>query len=231
MKKYSIVLQWVLFAIIILFINATGFSQETNRTSPVFNASSKIAIIPFFQGKFDISSDEPQDKLLTCSIDQLCFITEDIRPGSDKKLTGLTQRALTEKLGPQILPKGFVSDASDKIRPFPPGATPKSIAIETGKSAGADFVLIGSVWRYKNRVSAKGSSDQPTSVAFVVYLLDVPTGNIFWKNKFVKSQTTLTQDITNFKLVVKGGVKWLSADELAEYGVNAVFEEFPNPAK
>jgi len=227
MKKYSTILQFVIAAIFILSTASAGYTQEEKTAAPVFNSSSKIGIIPFFQGKFDINSDEPEDKILTCSIEELCFISEDIMPGADEKLTNYTQTALTKRLGNQILPKDVVKVANSKIRVYQSGATPKSIAIKTGKATGADVIIVGSVWRYKNRISAKGSSDQPTSVAFVVYLLDVPTGNTIWKNSFVKSQTALTDDISNIKLVFKGGVKWLKADELAKFGVDEVFNEFP----
>jgi len=231
MKKQSIILQFVMVAIFILLTVSAGYSQEQQTASPVFNASSKIGIIPFFQGKLDINSDTPEDQILTCSIEELCFISEDIMLGADQKLTNFTYAALTQRLGNQILPKDLVTDATSKIRPYQKNATPKSIAVETGRAMGADGVIVGSVWRYKNRVSAKGASDQPTSVAFVVYLLDVPAGNIVWKNSFIKSQTALTEDISNIKLVFKKGVKWMSADELAKYGVDAVFEEFPYPKK
>lgn len=231
MKKYAIILRLAAAALFILSTTPIGYSQEENSPAPIFNASSKIAVIPFFQGKFDINSDEPQDQLLTCEIDQLCFIRDDIMMGADKKLTDFTQNVLAERLEDQLIPKGVVSAAITGIRPFGSKATPKSIAIEAGNSLGAGVVIVGSVWRYKNRVSAKGSTDQPTSAAFVVYLLDVSTGNTIWKNKFVKSQTALTENITNIKLVFKGGIKWLSADELAEYGVEEVFKEFPYPKK
>lgn len=231
MKKYSIVLQFMVAVIFILSAASVGYSQEEKAVAPVFNAASKIAIIPFFKGKLDINSDEPEDKLLTCSIEQLCYISEDIRMGADQKLTSFTQTALTERLGSQILPKDFVAGAISKITPFHSEATPKSIAIETGKSLGADFVIVGSVWRYRNRVSARGSSDQPTSVAFVVYLLDVTNGNTIWKNSYIKSQTALTDDISNLAAVIKGGIKWLNADELAQLGVDEVFKEFPYSKK
>jgi len=231
MKRYSIVLQFVATAMLILSTASAGYTQEGKTVAPGFNAASKIGIIPFFQGKFDINSDEPEDKILTCSVEQLCFISEDIRLGADQKLTNFTQTALTERLGNQILPQEVVVGATTKITPYHSEATPKSIAIEIGKSIGADFVIVGSVWRYRNRVTARGSSDQPTSVAFVVYLLDVPTGTTIWKSSFIKSQTALTDDISNLALVLKGGVKWLTADELAQYGVDEVLKEFPYSKK
>ena len=79
MKKYSIVFQFVIAAIFILLTGSAAYSQEQKTAAPVFNASSKIGIIPFFQGKLDINSDEPEDQLLTCSIEELCFISEDIQ--------------------------------------------------------------------------------------------------------------------------------------------------------
>ena len=227
MKKGIFLNGFFIVTVFIFTVALSGFSQDEKPVAPVFTSSSKIGVMPFLKGKYDINLEEPLDKILTCTIEQLCYFSEDILPGAEKKLTRFTQSALATRLGDQMLPKDIVSETAMKLMPYPSEATPKSIALETGKSIGADFVLVGAVWRYKNRTTVSGAPDQPASVAFVVYLLETASGRTIWKNKFIKIQTALTDDISNAPMFFKGGMKWLTADELAEYGVNVVFKNFP----
>lgn len=228
MKKDSTIIRILMVAMITLMAASVGNSQEDKTPAPIFNSASKIAIMPFLKGKYNTKVDEPLDKLLTCTIGELCFFSDDVRLGAEQNLTNYTQAALAKILGNQLLPIDVVEGAISKITPYPPPeATPKSLAMETGKSVDADLVLTGAVWRYKNRVSP----EQPASVAFVVYLLDVSTGNIVWKDRFIRSQTALTDDISNAAMFFKGGMKWLTADEMARYGVDLVFKKFPFSSK
>jgi hypothetical protein len=228
MRTSAKIIRFGMAAFFILLIALPGNSQEKGPT-PLFTAASKIGIMPYLKGKYDISMDEPLDKILTCTIEELCFVTEDIKMGAEKNLTNYTQTALTKRLGDQILPKDLVGEIVSKIATSASSPTPKSISMETGKLVGADFVIVGAVWRYKNRTTASGVPGKPASVAFAVYLLEVSSGKTIWKNKFIKSQTGLTDDFSNAPMFLKGGMKWLTADELAKYGVNLAFKKFPFP--
>ena len=223
MKKTHTIIRFLMVAALVLLAASTGNAQEDLTDAPVFNSSSKIGIMPFLKGKYNIKIDEPLDKILTCTIGELCFFSDDILPDAEQKLTNYTHTALAKRLGIQILPKDMASDASSRLISTLSKATPHSLAMETGKSIGADLMLTGAVWRYKNRQSP----ENPASVAFVIYLLDVSTGKIVWKDRFIKSQTALTDDIKNAAMFFRGGMKWLTADQLAQYGVDVVFKKFP----
>jgi hypothetical protein len=69
--------------------------------------------------------------------------------------------------------------------------------------------------------------ERGASVAFDMYLIEVSSGRTVWKARFDETQRPLTEDIRAGKVLIKKGVKWLSADELARYGVEEVFKKFP----
>ncbi|NIM98574.1 MAG: hypothetical protein GTO24_10985 [candidate division Zixibacteria bacterium] len=70
-------------------------------------------------------------------------------------------------------------------------------------------------------------AESPASVAFAVYLIDVASGKLLWTGKFSETQRTLSDNVLDTWAFVKKGAKWLSADELASYGVKEVLKKSP----
>jgi hypothetical protein len=64
-------------------------------------------------------------------------------------------------------------------------------------------------------------------VAFTVYLVDVPTGKVLWKDRFAETQSSFSDDILRRGKGVKKGMKWLTADEMARRGVKEIFDRCP----
>jgi hypothetical protein len=60
-----------------------------------------------------------------------------------------------------------------------------------------------------------------------IYLIGFSSGKTVWKAKFDETQLPMTEDIRGAKELLKKGVKWLSADELARYGINEILKKFP----
>jgi hypothetical protein len=88
-------------------------------------------------------------------------------------------------------------------------------------------MIVGNVWRYRERVRDEWESQKGASVAFEIYLIEVPSGKTVWRAKFDETQRSLTDNVLGAKLLLKKGAKWISADELARYGVDEVFKKFP----
>jgi hypothetical protein len=88
-------------------------------------------------------------------------------------------------------------------------------------------MIVGTVWRYKERVGGALAVQSPASVAFAIYVIEVATGKTVWKAKFDETQRPLSENILEAKRFLKRGAKWLSANELAQYGVKEIFKGFP----
>ena len=57
--------------------------------------------------------------------------------------------------------------------------------------------------------------------------IDVADGRMLWKAAFDKTQRSLSEDIRDARAFFQKGAKWLTANELARYGVNEIFKKFP----
>ena len=68
---------------------------------------------------------------------------------------------------------------------------------------------------------------RPAAVSFAVYLIDVASGKMLWKAKFEETQRSLSENVLNTETFFKRKDEWLTAYELARFGVIEVFKTFP----
>jgi hypothetical protein len=83
----------------------------------------------------------------------------------------------------------------------------------------ADAVVVGRIQRFRERVGAEWGIKSPASVAFVLDLVDVKRGDIVWSARFDETQQSPAENILVLGDIGQRGVKWLSAEQLAESGV------------
>lgn len=101
-----------------------------------------------------------------------------------------------------------------------------------GRALGADAVVIGFVYRWRDRVGSSVGVEQPAAVAFDALLIKTSTGAILWAGRYEQTQQSLTENLLNIGLYATRGVRWLTARELAEFGLSRMLAGFPtNKAK
>jgi hypothetical protein len=88
-----------------------------------------------------------------------------------------------------------------------------------GEIVYADAVMMARVQRYRERVGDEWGAKSPASVAFLLDLVDVRRGDIIWTARFDETQKSLSESIFSLGDIGQRGVRWLSADQLAQEGV------------
>ena len=83
----------------------------------------------------------------------------------------------------------------------------------------ADAVMMSRLQRYRERVGDEWGAKSPASVAFILDLVDVRRGDIVWTARFDETQKSLSESIFSLGDIGERGVRWLSADQLAQEGV------------
>jgi len=120
---------------------------------------------------------------------------------------------------------------SDLVYQKVKGENPKAAVTRqlqmTGKALGADGVVAGYVSCFRERVGYKYSAERPASVTFVVYLIRTSDGEIVWGGVYDKTQQSLSENILQASTFFSRGLKWVTAAELAEEGVEEMLKTFP----
>ena len=194
-----------------------------SRVEPTKIQWEKIGVMPFFKGRPIADTGET----LVCPICELLFKSENIKDGADRAITNYMQEALELRYGNKVIGPDELSKVYQEISRDDTKDTPRSLAQKVGEFLGADFMIAGTVWRYREKIQEPMGTGIGASVAFNIYLIEVSSGKMLWKARFDKTQRPLTEDIRGAKEFLKKGAKWLSADELARYGVKEIFKKSP----
>jgi curli biogenesis system outer membrane secretion channel CsgG len=104
-----------------------------------------------------------------------------------------------------------------------------NLYINAGKRAGADAVLIGHIFRFVDRKGNRASVESPASVAFDLHLIDVDSGKIVWTANFDQTQRPLSDNLLELGSFIKRKASWVSAEELAQGGLEDILRRFPKP--
>jgi hypothetical protein len=185
--------------------------------------ASSVAIMPFVKGK------HPQkiEETLNCPYANICFEDENVLPGADKALTRMLQEMLSIDLKDALLPPDRMEYIYETMKINYADDTPASFAQRLGKSLNVRYMVVGNVWRYKNRTGESFASSKPSSVAFSLYVIDIENHELIWTATYDETQQSLTENLLNAVDFFKQGAKWLTADEFARYGLKKILKGFP----
>jgi hypothetical protein len=179
--------------------------------------------MPFFKGRCGSEVVETLD----CPLGMLSFDPENLSIGCDQTLTGYVQAEVQKRHGEKVIPLREGMEVYPRRDKDEFTNTPRTTAQSFGRALGANLIVVGWVWRYRERIGGDFGVQSPASVAFVVSLIDVTSGKMLWKGRFVEKQTSLSENIVEIRKFLKRSGKWLSVDELARYGVREIFTTFP----
>lgn len=130
-------------------------------------------------------------------------------------LSKLVYSAMASFSNWQIVSESEVREVGETVPDSNDAARLKTI----GELVYADAVVVGRIQRFRERVGAEWGIKSPASVAFVLELVDVKRGDIVWSARFDETQQSPAENILVLGDIGQRGVKWLSAEQLAENGV------------
>jgi hypothetical protein len=103
------------------------------------------------------------------------------------------------------------------------------LLVKVGREFEADGVLVSFIYRFKERRGTRYAVERPASVAFSLFLIQVPEGRIVWERHFDETQRSLNEDLFAFGTFLKRGGRWITASEMATSGLSELLETFPKP--
>jgi hypothetical protein len=105
--------------------------------------------------------------------------------------------------------------------------SPLEVLRRVGSELGAEGVVAGYVYRFRERKGVSYTVEQPASVAFEIHLLRVSDGALVWRGTFDKTQSSLMENLLQYASFFRGKGKWVTAEELTGEGIEQVLKTFP----
>ena len=181
-----------------------------------------LAILPFL-----IERVEDPSRGAVCRICQGVYKRGDILYGSQRILTQLLQQKMETLETFKILPLEKVEDVFSKADKGQFELRPLRSAIQLGKELNVDFISVGYLFRFEERIGSRIGADRPASVGFDVHLLRVKDGKRVWEGKFDETQQALSENLLKMGSFVRRKASWLTAEELSSVGMDEMLKRFP----
>jgi hypothetical protein len=183
----------------------------------------KMGVMPFLTGRNPSNFKET----LSCNLCNLVFDSDSVDVGASSALTRYVYEDLYDRFQDRVIPHDKMVPVYEGISKDPDRDTPLTLARRVGQALGANVMVLGTVWRYRDKGGSSASSRVSASVAFDVYVVDVRTGNMLWMANFDETQRALSDNVWDIDTFFSRGAKWLSANELAHYGVGEIVKQMP----
>lgn len=183
-----------------------------------------LAILPFFVERVD----DPA-RGAVCPICKGVYRKGDISPGSQNTLTRLLQDKMEAMDTFKILPMEKVEEALSQSERRQFELKPMRSFVQLGKTLDMDFIFIGFVFRFEERIGSHIGAEKPASVGFDVHLIRLRDEKIVWTGKFDETQRPLSENLLKMGSFVRRKASWLTAAELSSVGMDEMLKRFPGP--
>jgi len=220
MAKYLLNIRYFLFFIgmTLIILTDTGCQSLGKNSAKPDNLpieTGRIVILGFIPGM----PQSGETGIIQSPISGAAFMAE---PVDQSVADNLTDRLFSRMLGfkrydliSSDQAKGVLFNAISSNQ----GMRDLEIFQKTGQAFSADAVMAGYIYRWQEREGTNYSAKRPSSVAFELYLIRSSDKAILWKGRFDKTQKALSENIFDMGLFLKSKGKWMTADELAELGI------------
>lgn len=220
---------WILAAGLLLCLSITA-CRTALRPPPAASfpaAVDSLAVLPFK----DMAAVYGENVNVRCALDGKTYTTGSVSEGAEKFLTDQLFGLITNRRNFQLVPPGHTLGVISKlIQTHPSTLSERDLLIDAGRTLGADAVVAGHVYRFRERAGRPYAVVHPASVTFDIHVVHVASGRILWHFKFEETQQSLDQNLLAIKTFFKRKGQWITAWQMAATGLEAAFETFPRAA-
>jgi hypothetical protein len=171
-----------------------------------------LVILPFLMERV-----EDPEKGVLCPVCKGIRRSGEILPGSQNTLTDLLYMKMEAKGTFQIIPQKKVEEVL-LHSPSP---------IRVAKELEADFMFIGYLFRYEERIGSSLGVERPASVSFDLHLFRLRDEKMVWMGKFDETQRPLSENLFKIWSFIRRKGSWLTAGKLASVGMGEMLRKIP----
>jgi len=172
----------------------------------------RLVILPFL-----VERVEDPEKGVLCPVCKGIRRSGEIVPGSQNTLTDLLYTKMEANGIFQIIAQKKV----EEILLHSPSS------IQAGKKLEANFIFIGYVFRFEERIGSSLGVERPASVSFDLHLFRLRDERMVWMGKFDETQKPLSENLLKIGSFIRRKGSWLTAAELASVGMDEMLGKLP----
>lgn len=118
----------------------------------------------------------------------------------------------------------------DALRTMPAAKDPAEKAGALASVVRADVGLTAKIAHYRERMGSAYGASEAASVSLQVLVTPAGQKQAAWKADYTFTQEPLAYNLWNFWGVLRGGPRWLTADELARIGIDEAVDRLARSA-
>lgn len=216
---------WTLFVLLAVISNLTapGCSPR-HPTVTIHSDIKRLLVLPFK----NCTQQTGKGKLICCPLCGTVYTTGTVAPGAEDFMTAQLTAIVDGWVGVARIPVEQYQALRDRFEashaePF----SEKELLAAVGRDLGADAILIGSIYRFANRVGGEYAAESPASVGFDLDLFGVQAGHVLWSRKYEETQEPLLANLFGIGAFFKRKGKWLTVEDLSADGLHQLLETIP----
>ena len=211
-------------ALMVFVVGACSSSGPVVRKQGELAEIQKIAILPYI----NMADLHGLNTGVRSPITGRVFVTGPVTDQADRFLTDQLIFRLQRDTDMKTVPSRDAASILDTLerREEQPLSRRQQIA-RTGKRLGADGIILGHVYRFRERSGGGMASESPSSVAFDMYLIDCRQERVLWSAFYDYTQRPLSENLGGIGNFFRRGGRWATAEELAAKAMEDIFAGFP----
>ena len=184
----------------------------------------KLLILPFK----NLSRIYGENISIRCPLCGNVFMTGEVTEDSEEILTQSLISLMEGRKGIKLIPSGQVHGVLSEMLSKDKYSMPeRDQVLETGRVLGAQVVMAGYIYRFRERVGTKYSADSPASAAFDIHLVDVASGRILWTGRFDETQRSLSENLFNIRAFFRRKGEWITVNKMAVSALEDMIQKLP----
>ena len=208
-----------------LFALAGGCRSQVQVADTVAGTQPERVLVLPFQ---NLSGTVPAHANVRSPVTGKVFPTGPIMDGAEALLTEHMVTYLENRKEYIVLPPGYARGALSRMALDNDDLIPvRERILKIGGALGADHVVAGFVYRFRERSGTAYGVSQPASVAFDVHLIQVAGGLVRWSASLDETQVSLSEDLFQINKFIQHKGKWVTAPEMARTALDAALQRFP----
>ena len=181
-----------------------------------------LVILPF-----SIEKGEDLGRGAFCPVCKRVFQWSDVPRGSENILTKLLYQKMEAIRTFNVIPPEKVEEALNGLQEKEVEKRSITTSFQLGKGLDADFIMVGFLFRFEERIGSSLGVERPASVGFDFHLFRLRDEKMVWEGRFNETQRPLSENLLKIVSFFRRKASWVTAEELASGGMDELLKKLP----